>query len=208
MWFDKKQGSETVTNESQPQHWPTERMIEEGHTEYATPEDLEALPESILADIAQLCEVDEFAPDECIPCLAHVLFLKRQAPTDQPQHPVVADYVSVPVSDEEPGPLPEGIPEVADDYAGIAEAEREIFAPEAVAERFARQVGVLDALVKELLEGPPIPPPGVTLEELSLLVVGAQRWIAITEAQGVELSLPQQQVLDATKALVARLHRG
>lgn len=198
MWFDKKPRRE-VTEE--PQHWPTERMIADGHADYAIPEDLEGLDESILKDIAALCECPEYAPDECIPCQAHILYLERQQERLALLTP--PDY-DIAVADEPEDDIPEGevIPPLLDLIQRVTDRDKPVTV------RFAEQVGVLRDLVSEMLEGPPIPPPGVTLEDLSLLVVATQRWIAMTEAQGVDLSDNQQQVLDATKTLVARLHHG
>jgi hypothetical protein len=73
------------------------------------------------------------------------------------------------------------------------------------ASQFADKVAELQDLVTELLHGPPIPPPNVTVADLALLVVAADRWTKMTEGQGLELSPNQQAVLDSTKELVSRL---
>ena len=205
MWFEKRR--DRVSEEKQPQHWPTERMIAEGHADYATSEDLEGASPRRLLDIAQICEVDTYAPDECIPCKAAVMFLEQEEEKNAPE-PEVPDYEP----EERPTPaLDEMVAESppwddADDQpygkrvsdARHADPMREV----------ARQAGYLQQLIEEALDGPPIPPRNVSEEELALLVVGAQRWIKITEAQGVELAPAQQQILNATKTLVERLHRG
>jgi hypothetical protein len=193
-----------VTETPEPEHWPTERMIQEGHADYATKEDLEGLDESLLADIAQICDVDQFAPDECIPCLAHTMYLDRQKAKLEalnPEEPAEPDSDHpTPKLDALMAEEPKWVDSPSDTVTNISNVP--------VAERFANHVRVLANLVEEMLEGPPIPPPNVSETELALLVVAAQRWIKITEAQGAELADSQQRLLDATKALVARLHHG
>lgn len=185
MWFDRKQRREHVAEETPDlEHWPTERMIAEGHADYATPEDLEGLDDAILTDIAQLCEVDQFAPDECIPCLAHVTLLERRShdeAEDEPEHPFA----------------------FVDEYFGPSTPKLE-----PPAQRFAAKVRELDALVAELLEGPPIPPPNVSLEELAALVVGAEKWVKMIDAQGLELAPAQKQVKDEIERVIAKTRRN
>jgi hypothetical protein len=204
MWFDRKPRRE-VTEEAQ--HWPTERMIAEAHADYATPADLEPMDDDTLLLIA---EVESYAPDECIPCLAAVTVLERQKERLEALNPPEYEpLVLADTSDEEiqrgQDALDESHPGLRHEMMAALDATDDTTP---VAERFARQVRHLNDLVEALLEGPPIPPPGVSLEDLSLLVVASQRWIAMTEAQGVDLSPGQQQVLDATKTVVARLHHG
>lgn len=204
MWFGSRR--ENVPEETEPQHWPTERMIAAGET-YAIPEDLEGLSNSALQNLSEICEVPTAAPDECIPCLAYAIIMDRHRETLEEAEAKLAE--------------PFG-PEPTDD--GLLAAEEEIFAaptsfPEQISpsdlpedkpvvERFAERVKALSDLVEELLEGPPIPPPGVTQGELALLVVAAQRWVKITEAQGVALAPDQEQILAATKTLIERMNRG
>jgi hypothetical protein len=204
MWFESRR-REPVSEET-PQHWSTERMILEGYAEIATPEDLEQRTDESLANIAKICEVEEAAPDECIPCAAYALYMDRQRERLAALAPNadLAAHVEKQVSEAIKEPIEEelflGKPPFREEPAiqNISQVP--------VVERFANQVGVLQSLVTELLEGDPIPPPEVSLEELALLTVAAQKWIRIIEAQGTETLSPQQQaVLDSTKALVSRL---
>jgi hypothetical protein len=196
MWFTSKR-SESV--EEQPQHWPTDRMINEGHSDYATHEDFDGLPDDILKDVADLCEVEEAAPDECIPCWAYAEYLERQkrrlaemAPKD-PE--VVAEMEQI---EEEPEtPKLDALVSEADTFT-----EPEM---KPIASQFAAKVEELSLLVQELLDGPPIPPKDVSMSDLALLVLAADRWVNMTESQGMELSGQPKAVLDSTKALVARL---
>lgn len=209
MWFDRKR-REQVT-ETQPEHWPTERMITEGHADHATQNDLVGLDENTLLDLAEICLVETLAPDECIPCLAYVMVQERRKEAAQRAleelnpHPQDVENQAVAVMQQsfDAGGTFQDVQEAGEKVvAGAYLDERP------VAERFAAEVRVLDLLVSELLEGPPIPPPNVSEDELALLVVAAQRWIKMTEAQGIDLPPAQKQVLDATTALVTRLHRG
>jgi hypothetical protein len=191
-------------SEETPQHWSTERMILEGYSEIATPEDLEQRTDESLANIAKICEVEEAAPEECIPCAAYALYMDRQherlaalAPTSPEDHAALEEEAMAAMRAAEEGGA---------SFQEIQQAGVSTLKAKPVVERFADQVGVLQSLVTELLEGDPIPPPEVSLEELALLAVAAQKWVKITEAQGTEMLSPQQQaVLDSTKALVSRL---
>jgi hypothetical protein len=202
MWFERKR---EPVNEEAPQHWPTERMIAGGHADYATPGDLEELDAQTLESISQICAVPVVAPDECIPCLAYVKWLEMVKVQFEDVAPQVPDFEPA----AEPSEVDAGWPNPQDDLpdapweppggpARHADPVREI----------ARQAKYLQDLVDEMLDGPPIPPRDVSLDELALLTVAAQRWVKITDAQGVDLSSDQQAMLDATRALVARLHRG
>jgi hypothetical protein len=200
MWFEKRRDP---VDASAPKHWPTERMIQEGHADYATPEDLEGLDDSLLVDIAQICEVDEMASEECIPCLALEMYHQRIDDARKQLEEIAPPPILPQVRIEE---IP--VEDLGGDVQPFPEPIRAPEPDKPVVERFAEQVRALDGLVAELLSGPPIPPPNVSLEELGLLTVAAQRWIRITEAQGVELSPTQEQVLDATRTVVARLNHG
>ena len=176
------------------EHWPTERMVLEGHAEVAVREDLEDLSDEELAKVAEICVVNEFAPDECIPCYAHTVYLDRQKDRLEDMAP----------------DLPED-----DDFGSVETSKLDALVEETPVfeqptkrppvERLQLQVAMLQTTLEEIIDGPPIPPKDVSMEELALLVVGADRWVKMTEAQGVDLSPPQQAVLDSTKNLVARL---
>lgn len=206
----------------EPQHWPTERMINEGYPEYATEEDLEGMDGQALWRLAGICEVKEMAPEECIPCLALVKALEIQQAATEEAEQRLNDMA--PVS---PGEIPEpttftapmnqadvetNARETDQALPGYRHAAMAALTAQAeevpLQERFAQVVHLLDDMVTTFLEGPPIPPANVSRDELALLVVAAQQWIKITEAQGFQLAAPQQQMLDATKALVSRLHHG
>lgn len=169
-------------SEESAQHWPTERMVMEGHAEFATPEDLEGLTDEALWEVSNICTVEEMAPEECIPCLALVKVIENhsaEAEDDTPKLDNLLHMPSVFTSPEEPEAVP-------------------------VAEQFASKVAELSLLVEELLNGPPIPPPNVSLPDLALLTMAADKWVKMSEIQGGLLP-EQQQVLDATRSLVARL---
>lgn len=222
MWFNKprrepvtEEISEYVHNpafeqagvstaaEIEAEHWPSDRMASEENGKYAawaTEDDLNELSDAELGVIANLCKVDTAAPTECIPCLAAVMLAEKYSV----QSNAGPGEEGIPFDDPSFAQVPDSQPiqPLADALTRAAQHDMP------VAERFAYRVRELETLVQEMLEGPPIPPPNVTLEELSLLAVAAQRWIKITEAQGIDLPPNQQQVLDATKSIVSRLHRG
>lgn len=193
------------------EHWPTERMVFEGHADYALPEDLEGLPEETLKEVAGICEVNEFAPDECVSCLAHTMWLELQRKKLEDMAP------------EEPHPGDIAVMPEVEDVASSEENEADDFTQQDVnhpaydpvrdfslppVERLHHEVKVINEIMDEILHGPPIPPKDVTVEELALLALGATKWVESAEfnvSQGLELSSQQRQVLDATKALVARL---
>lgn len=215
MWFERKRSNDVPEQTPELAHWPTERMILEGHADYAVPEDLEGLDEAILTDIAQLCEVDQYAPDECIPCLAHTMVLDRRGIAAEMAEEAEA-HAEIMEELEEDYPTPRLAATLAavppwtesDKYEGM-EPPRGLFPQEdpddtPVADQFASKVAELSLLVEELLEGPPIPPPGVSLEDLALLTLAADKWVKMSEIQG-GLAPQQQQMLDATRELVTRL---
>lgn len=206
----------------EPQHWPTERMIADGHADYATFEDLEGLDEGVLVDIAQLCEVDSFEPDECVPCRAHVIVLERREAAENDAFKGELDRLH---EDAEANAawgasLEREANHIAADtdhpFPRLEKLVREQppFLPdpppseEPVVERFAWKVKELNDLVSELLEGPPIPPPNVTLPELGALVVGAKKWLAMIDAQGLELAPGQESVRQEIARVVKKVQRG
>lgn len=167
----------------EPQHWPTERMITEGHAEYATVDDLRPLDIDTLSGIADLCEVGLAAPDECIPCWAYAEIQERRKPPeeDEPEgeDPVLSDpLITGPVDTEPVAPLTTVLRQQALSF-----------------------IETLNAV----LDGPPIPPKDVSLEELATLTLAAKNWIRLMDAQGLELSPKQQILLDETRRLVSRL---
>jgi hypothetical protein len=106
MWFEKR--SKPVS-ENALEHWSTERMILEGHADYATAEDLEGLDDSLLLDISKICEMDVMSPDECIPCMALAMHLDRQrerlenlAPKDEHLDPNLGDAGEIDFKPETP----------------------------------------------------------------------------------------------------------
>lgn len=205
MWFEKRRKPVANITE-EPEHWPTERMIEEGHADYATPEDLEGLPDNLLSDIAVLCEVDQYAaPDECVPCLALTMILDRRAA----ERERLENMAPTPVEDDEERETPK-LDALMKETPSFEESEAVGSIPVEVSRRpyveiLQLQLAAMQNTLEEIVNGPPIPPKDVSLEELALLVVAADRWIKMTEAQGVELATNQQQVLDVTRDLVARL---
>ena len=194
----------------EPQHWPTERMIAEGHADYATPADIEALDTGLLEDISVLCKVDTWAPDECIPCLAGVTVVeRRKAEVEAALAPPEPTY-----PDPEPGsPADLSVPpfdrtskvefgEVSDEDLTRAEEAMSLVP---VAERFASHVNVLQQLVVEMLQGPPIPPREVTLNELGALVLGAKRWLAMLDSQELTLSPDQEAIRQEVRRVVDKV---
>lgn len=192
----------------EPQHWPTERMILEGHAEWATHEDFEGVGDDILLKIAEICEVPDTQPDECIPCWAYAEYMERQQNRLTEMAPDMPEPETLFETDGDAEyPVKEEDSSKSDEESSFT--DRPVFAQQA---RHAdpvmevhRTVKYLDGLLEEVLNGPPIPPKDVTVAELAMLVIAADKYIRMTEAQGVELASNQQQVLDATKELVARL---
>lgn len=203
MWFERKR---QPMPEEDLNHWPGERMIAEGYSEYAVPEDLEGLSDEVLVNIAEVCQVNEFAPDECIPCLAHVTLMERRE-AEKAQLEAMS-----PTLDAVDGYLPGlgGAMDMPLDPDGLLRGDATFPAETEeipVVERFARQVRSLSDLVGELLEGPPIPPPDVSTNELAALVVGAERWVNIMDAQGIELAPQQQAVKNEIARVIAKVKR-
>lgn len=207
-----------MAEEETLEHWPTERMITEGWAEFSIPEDLEGLPDEKLVEIATLCQVDQYSPDECIPCLAHVTLMERREAererleTLAPQE-VLWDLPGLQEALDQPmdtailtGPGGAPFPDFGPD--GGTPDPRPTVEEVPVVERFAQQVGVLQGMVATLLDGPPIPPPGVSLEELGALVVGASRWLQMLDDQGLELAPAQQAVRAEISRVVAKVRRG
>lgn len=187
----------------EPQHWPTERVILERPdlASFAMPEDLEGLSEVGLTPVASLCEVDRFAPDECVSCLAHAMLLDlRKAAEQDERDEELIDLAEKALEEEEEEretPKLDNLLHMPDLFDRNEE-------PAPVAEQFASKVAELSLLVEELLEGPPIPPPNVSLADLALLTLAAEKWVKMTEVQG-GWSPEQQTMLDATRDLVSRL---
>jgi hypothetical protein len=227
MWFEKRSKSVSETEKEPLEHWPTERMVLAGHAEVAMRDDLEGLSDEDLAKVAEICIVNEFAPDECIPCYAHTLYLDRQKnrleemapelPEPEYLHETDAD-AEYPVDHPLRKMLTEGAPEDPEpfvlpdmkDRAESGESEADTSFPIGVNRRpyvdiLWEQVRNLNLTLEEILNGPPIPPKDVSMAELALLVLAADKYVKMTDAQGVELSDNQQQVLDSTRNLVARL---
>jgi hypothetical protein len=203
VWFDNKR-SETVED---PQHWPTERMIAEGH-DVVSVEELEALADETLRTLAHLCQVNAVG-DECVSCQAYVTLLERsmERTTDTLTPPEVPDYQ--PAAKTEVNHLPGDVfPPLEEDAPFPVPTDTRNASEIPVVERFASHVRTLSLLVDEMLEGPPIPPPNVTLAELGALVVGAKKWVAMIDAQGLELAPNQQQVKAEIERVIEKVQRG
>jgi hypothetical protein len=195
MWFERKRRDV----EEAPQHWPTERMVNEGYPEYATETDLEGLSGEELFKIAAICNVVELAPPgECLPCLAMAKAMDMAPPpeVEAGEASEVEEYAPPRLVED-----PDHDPAYVDSQTHnepVEEEERDL------SEIFADKVAELGVLVEEMLHGPPIPPKNVTMVDLSLLMLAADKWVQMSEIQG-GLAPQQQQMLDATKALVSRL---
>lgn len=169
----------------EPQHWPADRMIREGHAEYADSADLEGLPDPALLAIAQICEVETYAPNECIPCLAGVVLAERAQEARN-------ELLNTP---------PGGDP-------GLERQQPEPNSTVPVVDRFASHVRMLNSLVDELLSGPPIPPPEVSQAELAALVVGAEKWLANINSQGLELAPNQERIRAEIQRVIEKVKRS
>jgi hypothetical protein len=185
-----------------PQHWPTERLIHERPGEYATREEIQGLSDEELVRVQAICDNPNLAPDECIPCFAYAELQERERTRLLPDGPP---------SEEPTDFIHAEMPEFQVERDGLDADNVEDFEGPPVrrvtpVEMLVHQVGQLQETLQQIVEGDPIPPKEVSLDDLALLTVAAQRWIRMTEAQGVDLGPEQQQVLDATKALVSRLH--
>lgn len=206
MWFDRKRSS---VSEQAAEHWPTERMILEGHADYATPEDLEALPSSVLNDIAALCEVESMAPDECIPCLATSLVYQRMEkdrerlnsmnPTEQEFPPGITEAMELPL---DPGGLLAGDVQAHKERYALYTSTVDQFTPHHRLELYLRQT---QQALDEVMHGPPIPPKDVSLSELAALVVGAEKWVKLVDAQGLELAPEQEAVKEEIQRIITKV---
>lgn len=152
-----------------------------------------------LQAIAGDCEVDAMDPENCVPCLASVALMERLTADEGGQSSAGPGEEEIPFenADEEPKVISEL----------LELAQRHPVEPKPVAQEFAEQVGVLQNLVQTMLLGPPIPPPNVSLDELAILAVASQKWLAIIDAQDVELAANQEQFRQAVRTLVARIRR-
>lgn len=190
MWFNKKR--------SEPlQHLTPEQMIENGE-DIATFEDLEGLGDSELARILQLCDVEPADPDACVPCRAYVMLETRQEDHGEEEWRLPSDSL-----EEYAEPLQKALEEGTDGDVWPSPVARK-----PVAEQFAEKVEELSLLVAELLQGPPIPPKNVELNELAVLVVAAQKWTAMLDsqlAQGFALSEEQRNLKALVEQVTGRL---
>jgi hypothetical protein len=207
---------ETVAEE--PQHWSTERMIQEGRfPEYATHSDFTNASDEVLLKVAELCLVPTADEDACIPCWAYAVFMERQEKRLEDMNPPSSvddgteEFPETPATSEW-GRTEENMTsleaEVSDqtDRLDVLHEQGQEPAPQGHrAEHLLTVVRQLEALLEEVLHGPPIPPKDVSLAELGLLVLAADKWVKITEVQGTDLSPSQRTMLDSTKDLVARL---
>ncbi len=187
MWFEQRRKPAVETEPVENYHLTPEAMIARGD-EIATFKDLEGLDYDALLDLARICPVDTVDADSCVPCRAYAMAMDiEKTGAEEAEEYQPTPRLDATMAGEDPWAVRDDAP---------------------VVDRFVHQVNTLNDLVQELLMGPPIPPPGVTLDELATLVVATQKWIRMTEAGGADLSDNQQAVLNATKALVQRLHRG
>lgn len=190
------------------EHWPTERMVNEGHAEYAIAADLEDLSDEELAKVAEICIVNEYAPDECIPCLAHVTYLERQKQHLEDLAPALPEDDDFGSEDEERD-TPQ-LDALMKEEPSWGEREAHDFIPVEVKKRppveiLQLQVAMLAETLDDIVNGPPIPPKEVSLAELGLLVLAADKYVRMVEAQEIELSPGARVMLDSTRELVARL---
>lgn len=205
-WFERKRRAL-----SKRTHQTPEDRIEEGE-EFATFEDLEGLDVDTLLRIASECDSNA-EPDSCVPCRAFAILMER---SDQEEYQQVAEAV-----EDYDTTLADGLTDI-EETLGLAEAldvpldpdnlltgtTTEVPEPEeTVVQRFAQQVNALNSLVQELLTGPPIPPPNVTIQELAALVVGAEKWVRMIDAQGLELADNQKAVKTEIERVISKVRR-
>lgn len=190
---------------SEEKHWPAQRMQEEGYADYMTVEDVEKADDDTLAVLATLCAVDEMQPNECMSCLALAVKSERahQEAIDhlaagQPVEEVATDYESYETPFEEEQ-------EVSTPKLDALMSEPDVFEPVPVADQFHAKVQELALLAEQMLAGPPIPPPNVSLEDLATLVLGSKRWLAMVEAQGAQFAPDQEAVRQRIQQVVSRL---
>lgn len=204
MWFDKRKRPGSVTEQtSEEGHWPTERMILHGHADYATPGDLEGLDTGLLRDIAQICEVEEYAPEECIPCLAGTMVIDRIAEAKER-----LDNMAPHETPEDTKVLPEQVDWEAEGAAGVPEDVYTVYNHPTEPDPWYVLRSNLEALQQQLdmaLNGPPIPPKDISLEELAALVIGAEKWVKLVDAQGLELAPEQEAVKEEIQRIVAKV---
>lgn len=197
-WLEDRRVSEseiedTPTDVHKPEAW----MLVNGYAEEALEDDLRALPDERLREIALLCTAETYQPDECVPCLAHVLLSERiQARKDAQEPP------------EEPQ-VPSNAGETLNDQGKIVYATD--LSPEPtnrpIEKVFAEKVNELQHIVEDLLAGPPIPPREVSYDELAALVVGAEKWVQMMDAQGMELAPKQEAIKERVVAAIKKIRR-
>lgn len=174
------------------EHQTPERRMAEGKM-IATFADLEGgLTKTELAEVAAECKAEGEDPETCVSCRAlHILFPDADTPN-------LDALMQEPSIFEEGVPVPELL-EVAD---------RILAEDRPVAEVFAEKVRELESLVSTMLEGPPIPPPNVSLEELAAILVGAEKWVSLVRAQGLELGERQEAMVNEVERVVNKIKRS
>ena len=184
MWFDKRR-QPVAENE----HITPDMMValDQPYTQF---EELMALSDEDLVAISTLCPALEYDSVNCVPCRAAEIVLERvgHAPEILAPKEEAEEYIPMPKLD-------------------ALMAEPPPFEARPVAEQFAEKVAELDLLVKQVLSGPPIPPPNVSLDDLAALVVAAEMWVKTINAQGLELGPTQAAVKTHVEMLIERLRR-
>lgn len=193
------------------EHWTDEQIEEHGLEEYFVPDALEQASDDDLRKLAELCEAEPINAEECLPCRAAVLLAVRTAAPQSNAGPGEDDsvmFVNSPVDLEENArKVDQDFPSLRNDFNAALDGEPVV----PVVQQFAQQVHVLNGLVARMLEGPPIPPPNFTTEDLAVLIVVAEKWSQGLDArlnEGFALSDQQKNIKTLVDQLIARARRS
>ena len=180
-----------MSEQEQPQHWPYERWEEAGY-QPITAEEMYSASDGELMGMAAVCEVENLDPENCIPCRAMAIVGDRMNARMESQPEVDTEFEEF----TPPEPLS------SEDLAKALDPTK------SPVERFAAAVHDLNELVEEMLHGDPIPPKDVSLEELAVLVVASKKWVALLDAQGLELAPSQEALKREVERVIEKVQRG
>lgn len=197
----------------QPQHSTPEDRIGAGSV-IATFEDLEGLTQDQLYEVANECLVEILDSTICVPCRATEILMEGDEETRAMALAILENPLGTDQSMGEtvmPEPRVQGVNDLLPPEPTTEEStafESELPQEEDVRILFARQVHALNLTVKQMLEGAPIPPPNVSVEELAALVVGADLWLKDMDAriaEGFALTDPYEERRQHIALIVGRL---
>jgi hypothetical protein len=205
-------GSERPADFPDMRHSTPEDRVRAGH-EIALFEDLEGLPESRLNEIMLECPVEPGDPDICVPDRAYAILMgRRKEAADRALHKL-ENPTGVPLTEAEDDnwsqdTAAEDLLEPLAMHSSLAESLPHPELGEDVRDVFIKQVTNLNATVQRMLNGPPIPPPNVTVSDLAALKIGAEEWVKhmhkIRE-EGFSLNSDHVRILTAVENVLRRM---